>query len=98
MPPKKNLIADRMVADPAASYFQKTDAQTLERSGVQASERPVTEKKDRAKLTIYVPKEVDVRLRELQLGRLRETGTKPELSALVAEAITLLVNQASKAS
>ena len=90
MPSRKNLVADRV-----AGLFERTDVQSSTLQSVQTSERQ-DDKPKRVKVTVYVPPDVDVLLRTIQVNRLAETGAKPELSELVTEAIRLLGRQNSE--
>lgn len=65
------------VADRTAGYFQSTEK----------VETP------RTKRTWYIPNNLIVALDEIQLKEHKETGKKPDLSNLVAEALTLLAEQ-----
>ena len=48
------------------------------------------DKPKRAKVTVYLPTDVDVRLRRIQLARYEKTGSRPDLSELVEEAVRKL--------
>lgn len=85
---RKSPIASR------PSYFRRTDEGVPELSGhpaVEPVERREVPTVRRVKRTWYVPHDVVIALDRLQLEEFERTGTKPELSNLVAEAITLLV-------
>lgn len=78
---RKASLAERV----DAGYFQKTedvDAGALPESPNSSMERK--------KRTYYLPADVLMLLREIQLQRFRETGEEPELSDLVAEGIKRL--------
>ncbi|HSH60730.1 MAG TPA: hypothetical protein VK988_14055 [Acidimicrobiales bacterium] len=81
------------VASRAAGYFQRTDEDVPQMSGHSLSRmarQPVIETSKRTKRTYYLPADIAILLEELQLEEYRRTGSKPELSALVAEGIRLL--------
>ncbi len=78
------------VATRVAGLFERSDTQAPERSDVQTSKR--------VKKTVYISRDADVLLTQLQLDRLKETGDKPELSELVNEAILLLGQRSAQAS
>jgi hypothetical protein len=73
------------------SYFQRTSEGVPELSEQKDGQTSHQEKPKRTKRTYYLPDEVIISLGELQLRRHRETGTKPEASELVEEAIRKLV-------
>ncbi len=100
MSPRKSPMASR------ASIFHRTDAgvpELSEHSEVQTSRHPQGLALDdqratpsgprRIKRTFHLPPEDVLLLDELQLTDHRRTGKKPELSALVSEAIRLLRDQ-----
>jgi hypothetical protein len=66
-----------------AGYFQKTE----EQPDIRPAEKP-----KRIKRTWYVSEETDRMLKRIQLSRYEETGTEPELSDLVEEAIKKLAS------
>jgi hypothetical protein len=81
------------VASRAAGYFQRTDEGVPElayQPAVETVEQQTSETAKRTKRTYYLPADVAILLEELQLEEYRRTGSKPELSALVAEGIRLL--------
>ena len=75
------------------SYFQRTSEGVPEMSEQEDVPTSPQKKPKRTKRTYYLPDEVIISLGELQLKRHRETGTKPEASELVEEAIRKLVDQ-----
>ena len=79
MPGRKSSVADRM----NAGYFQKTE----EQSAIQPAEKP-----KRIKRTWYISEDTDRLLKRMQLQRYEDTGTQPELSDLVEEAIKNLAS------
>ncbi len=100
MSPRKSPMASR------ASIFQRTDTgvpELSERSDVQTAgptdgRQPgdgtmAPSSPRRIKRTFHLPPEDVLLLDELQLTDHRRTGKKPELSALVSEAIRLLRDQ-----
>lgn len=96
MSTRKNPFASR------ASIFHRTndgipeltdqpDIETSSQLGTLPSQRaPTPELPRRIKRTFHLPPDVVLLLDELQVADHRRTGKKPELSALVSEAIRLL--------
>jgi hypothetical protein len=104
MSPRKSPLASR------ASIFQRTDTgvpelsepsdvQTSGHSNVMSSGEGTMAPSSprRIKRTFHLPPEDVLLLDELQLTDHRRTGKKPELSALVSEAIRLLRDQRNPA-
>jgi hypothetical protein len=96
------MSARKHPLDTRPSLFRRTDqgAPELEsKEDIQASEHPEIEEskqhdgKNRTKRTYHLPDEVVLLLSELQLQEYRQTGRKPELSDLVADAIKQLAEE-----
>lgn len=86
------------VANRVAGLFERSNAQALDHSDVQTLESLSVQAPKRVKKTVYISRDADVLLTQLQLDVLKETGTKPELSELVNEAILLLGQHSTEAS
>ena len=103
MSTRKNPLAAR------PSIFHRTDEgvpELIDRTDIRTSEHPdalpssqqgVVQPPRRIKRTFHLPPDVVLLLDELQVADHRRTGRKPELSALVSEAIRLLRDQRAQA-
>ncbi len=100
MSTRKHPLNDR------PSIFRRTDQgvpELADPSDIQEAERLAVRHSDqlapprRIKRTFHLPPEDVLLLDELQVADHRRTGRKPELSALVSEAIRLLRDQRAQA-
>ncbi len=91
MPRKASPVAER------PSIFRRTDDGVPEMSEHLDRQTSSRLRPKRTKRTFYLPDDVILSLGEIQLARHRQSGSKPELSEIVEEAIRNLVQQQQNA-
>ncbi len=80
-----------MASKPSAVKNRRVSSRLFERTDEPDPVKPaVVEKPARVKRTFHLDRDAVLLLEELQVQRHRATGSKPELSQLVTEAIRLL--------
>lgn len=79
------------------------DRRAQDRRGVDAMFQPTPEARDAAetkeslaKVTLYIRPDQVVAIEDIQLAQRKETGKRPDKSALVQEALDLLISKYSK--